>query len=314
MNMIISIYKKALSVLEKKPFRLWGISLMCILLVSLAYTLGGPVLLIGLCASIMLGTAMTVIYLKGFLGEEYSLDNLFDCFRDGNTAKRVLGGMGWMYLWVFIWSLIPIAGIVFGMIRSYEYRFTPYILMKEPEVGIKDAIKVSKERTNGYKGKMFGADLLWLVAFLIVLIILSCLSAVKFIGWLFLIVMIVLIVAVTLLSPLFLGLVQSAFYVESEKRRIGSPFYEEPSVETKREGPVCPKCGSAVNETDTFCSSCGTKLSKEETEPAADVIVPEEIKAETEEIKEEVKEKAKKESKKTAKEETKEDNKEEKSE
>ena len=40
------------------------------------------------------------------------------------TIKRVLCGMGWMMLWIFLWSLIPIVGIVFGIIRTYEYRPT----------------------------------------------------------------------------------------------------------------------------------------------------------------------------------------------
>ena len=39
--------------------------------------------------------------------------DLFDCFRDWQTIKRVLAGMGWMILWIFLWSLIPIALIVF---------------------------------------------------------------------------------------------------------------------------------------------------------------------------------------------------------
>ena len=67
----------------------------------------------------------------------------------------------------FLWSLIPVVGIVFGVIRAYEYRFTPYILMTRDDVKPTEAIKVSKAETMGYKGKMFGADMLatgaWIV-------------------------------------------------------------------------------------------------------------------------------------------------------
>ena len=73
---------------------------------------------------------------------------------------RILGGMAWMQLWIFLWSLIPIVGIVFGIIRMYEYRFVPYILMTRDDVKPADAIKISKQETMGYKGKMFGADIL----------------------------------------------------------------------------------------------------------------------------------------------------------
>ena len=72
----------------------------------------------------------------------------------------MLGGLAWMYLWIFLWSLIPVVGIVFGVIRAYEYRFTPYILMTRDDVKPTEAIKVSKAETMGYKGKMFGADML----------------------------------------------------------------------------------------------------------------------------------------------------------
>ena len=268
MNMILSIYKKALLKLKEKPFKLWGISLLAILLSTIVYAMCGPVVLIGLVISVLINTAMIIIFLKGYMGEEFSIDDLFLCFKDGNTAKRVLGGMGWMYLWIFIWGLIPVAGIVFAAIRTYEYRLTPYILINEPEISIKDAIKVSKERTNGYKGKMFGADILWIVAIILVIIILACLSAIRFIGWIFLLVNLVLIIFTCLFASLYAGIVQSAFYVEIEKKRVGSPLYEEPAQvkNAEEEKAYCPECGAQVKGADVFCSACGAKLSKEQAE------------------------------------------------
>ena len=260
MNMVLKIYKNAWEVLKKKPLKLWGISLMCILLAFVGSVLGGPVIGIGLAVAVLLETSMAMIFLKGYVGEDVCLDELFDCFRDWNTVKRVLGGMGWMILWVFIWGLIPVVGWVFAIIRIYEYRLTPYILMKEPEVGIRDAIKVSKERTEGYKGKMFLADILWVVAYFIAFLILSGLSSIRYIGWIFLIVNIVLVVAVCLLAELFRGLISSAFYVEIEKKRLGSPYYEAPQTAVQTEIKTCPSCGVAVTDRDVFCSSCGYKL------------------------------------------------------
>ncbi|MBO4854521.1 MAG: hypothetical protein J5482_05235 [Oscillospiraceae bacterium] len=212
--MIMAIYKKALAVLMKKPLRLWGISLLSILLASVASVLFGVIPGVALAIGLLLDTSMTMIYLHGYRGEEVSTVNLFDCFRDWTTVKRVLCGMGWMWLWIFLWSLIPVVGWIFGIIRIYEYRLTPYILMQEPDAKPTDAIKVSKERTRGWKGKMFGADILVIVLFYAAFLVLSLFSRIPYIGVLFALVMFVGGICFAVLLPLFQGLVRSAFYEE----------------------------------------------------------------------------------------------------
>ena len=220
--MIGSIYKKSLTVLADKPFRLWGISLLSIFLTSAAYALFGVVVGAAVSIALLLETSMTLIYLNGFLGQEVRAVQLFDCFSDWHTVGRVLGGMAWMLLWVVLWSLIPVVGIVFGIIKAYSYRLTPYILMREPGIKATDACKVSAERTMGFKGKMFLADVLAVLAVFAAFIILSLLSAIPYLGWLFGIVNFVVILAAAAFMPLFLGLVQSAFYVEIEKSSSGA--------------------------------------------------------------------------------------------
>ena len=147
---IKTIYSRAFAVLRKKPFLLWGISLLAMLLSALSVPLLGVIPAASIAVSMLLQTAMTLIYLRGYRGEEIAVTQLFDTFKDWKTVKRVLCGMGWASLWIFLWSLIPVAGIVFGTIRAYEYRLTPYILMHEPDVPITEAIKVSREKTRGY--------------------------------------------------------------------------------------------------------------------------------------------------------------------
>lgn len=216
--MIMAIYKKALDVLMKKPFRLWGISLLYLFLACAGSALCGIAIpIFGLAVTLLLGTSMTLIFLHGYRGEEVKAVNLFDCFRDWQTIKRVLAGMGWMILWIFLWSLIPIVGIIFGIIRTYEYRLTPYILMMEPDVKPTEAIKVSKERTKGWKGKMFGADILVFVFFMVAMMILGLLSRIPYAGVLFAIILFVVVIVFYLLIPLFIGLVQAAFYEEIQK-------------------------------------------------------------------------------------------------
>ena len=139
---IKTIYSRAFAVLRKKPFLLWGISLLAMLLSALSVPLLGVIPAASIAVSMLLQTAMTLIYLRGYRGEEIAVTQLFDTFKDWKTVKRVLCGMGWASLWIFLWSLIPVVGIVFGIIRTYEYRLTPYILMHEPDVPITEAIKV----------------------------------------------------------------------------------------------------------------------------------------------------------------------------
>ena len=155
-----------------------------------------------------------MIYLHGYRGQEVHSLQLFDCFRDGRTVKRVLCGMLWAGLWVLLWSLIPVVGPIFGLIRLYEYRLTPYILMTEPDVAPTDAREISRQRTEGFKGKMFGADILAVLAVMGVYLVLALLCMIPFIGKLFALIYLLFHLCVLAFLPLFLGLVQSAFYEE----------------------------------------------------------------------------------------------------
>ncbi len=216
--MIMALYKRAFSILMKKPLRLWGISLLYALLCGIGSALCGIAIpIFGLAVTMLLATSMTMIFLHGYRGEEVHAVNLFDCFKDWATIKRVLCGMGWMLLWIFLWSLIPIVGIIFAIIRTYEYRLTPYILVLEPDVKPTDAIKISKERTKGWKGKMFGADILVYVLFYVVWLILLLLTRIPVAGVLFGIIMVLFVICFFALIGLFLGLVQAAFYEEIQK-------------------------------------------------------------------------------------------------
>jgi len=97
--MIKMIYSRAFSVLLKKPLRLWGISLLCTLLSGVLSAAFGLVPAIGFCITLLMGVSMTMIYLAGYKGKDVKATQLFDCFKDWATAKRVLGGMLWMEIY-----------------------------------------------------------------------------------------------------------------------------------------------------------------------------------------------------------------------
>ena len=235
--MISNLYQKTFSVLMKRPLRLWGITLLSSVLLVVVHIgfIGIPA--VGFCALLLLEASMSMIYLNSYrTGLEPKTSYLLAAFRK-DRIWRVLGGMAWMQLWIFLWSLIPIVGIVFGVIRAYEYAFVPYILMTREDVKPTEAIKISKQETMGYKGKLFGADLLLEGVYFVVILLLSLLSKIPYVGIVFTILRIVLTVVFGVLAPLFLGILHAAFYVEIQNRRAAE---QQPSAPAQPVPPVIP--------------------------------------------------------------------------
>lgn len=217
--MILNIYKKAATVLLKKPILLWGLSLLSSILTGLASVACGMVPALAIVVTLLLNTSMTMVYLHGYRGEKVKSSMLFECFKDWATIKRVSCGLGWMILWLIVWSMVPFVGPIIAIVKLYGWRLTPYILVYEPNVPIMDAIKVSAKRTKGYKAKMLGADLLVYGILIVAYLILGLLAAIPFIGMLFGMVLVILSIVVALLLNLFMGLVQAAFYEEINANR-----------------------------------------------------------------------------------------------
>ena len=252
--MISNLYQKTFSVLMKRPLRLWGITLLSSVLLVVVHIgfIGIPA--VGFCALLLLEASMSMIYLNSYrTGLEPKTSYLLAAFRK-DRIWRVLGGMAWMYLWIFLWFLIPVVGFVFAAIRAYEYRFVPYILMTRDDVRPTEALKVSKEETMGYKGKMFGADLLLEGAYFVVILLLSLLSRIPYVGIVFTILRIVLTVAFGVLAPLFLGILHAAFYVEIQNRRAAGPQPSapvQPAPPTQPAQPVPPVIPAPASEPET---------------------------------------------------------------
>jgi len=81
---------------------------------------------------------------QGDIGEMFSTG-----FRD---YGRNLGGILWMELFIFLWSLLF---IIPGIIKALAYFATPYILADTRNVPATDALKLSMRMTAGHKGKVF---------------------------------------------------------------------------------------------------------------------------------------------------------------
>ncbi len=88
--------------------------------------------------------------LKVYRGQEADIGGMFsDGFSD---YWRNVGGVLWMQLWIFIWSLLF---IIPGIIKAFAYFMAPYILADSRNVSATQALKLSMKMTKGYKGKIF---------------------------------------------------------------------------------------------------------------------------------------------------------------
>lgn len=74
----------------------------------------------------------------------------FDRFGQG-FAQAFLRG-----LYTFLWCLLF---IIPGIVKSYAYAMTPYIMAENPEMTASEAIKASMELMDGHKGDLFILDL-----------------------------------------------------------------------------------------------------------------------------------------------------------
>lgn len=204
------LIEKALQVLKEKPFRLWGVSLLCQLLVALAAALG-MLPIISIPIALVLNAGMAAVFLAGYRGQEVNSDALFAGF---SRFFKVAGGMGWMALWVFIWGLIPIVGPVFAVIKMYSYRFVPYIIIQDPEISATEALRLSVRKTEGFKGRLFLADFIVGLCCAGVMLVLGGLSLIPYVGVAFMIIAALVSIFFALVVPLLLGLISAAGYEE----------------------------------------------------------------------------------------------------
>ena len=82
-----------------------------------------------------------------------SVGVLFDRF---GIFFKAVGLQLFMGLFVFLWSLLL---FIPGIVASYRYSMAPYIMAEHPEVGIREAVNMSKQMMDGHKGRLFGLKL-----------------------------------------------------------------------------------------------------------------------------------------------------------
>ena len=91
--------------------------------------------------------------LKQHDGKTRGFEDLFSQFHRFGTGfcQALLRG-----LYVFLWSLLL---VIPGIVASYSYAMTPFILAEHPEMTASEAIAASKTLMDGHKGDLFWLDL-----------------------------------------------------------------------------------------------------------------------------------------------------------
>jgi len=112
--------------------------------------LGWIIYVAGMCVLMVWIVNTNGEFISVYKGEKASVDGVANRFPVNFWRK--LGGMWWEALWTFLWSLLF---LVPGIVKSYSYFMTSYILADCPDVTAKEALKLSMRMTQGHKGKLF---------------------------------------------------------------------------------------------------------------------------------------------------------------
>ena len=109
--------------------------------------------LISLIISAFLSLGAISFFLKLSRHKKVDFNELFS---KTNLWVSCLVAMIMMSIFTSLWTLLL---IIPGIIASYRYRLTPYVLIDNPKIGGLDAITKSQELMKGHKMELFVLDL-----------------------------------------------------------------------------------------------------------------------------------------------------------
>ena len=104
-------------------------------------------------SSMMLGAGMVIFVLNVARRAASSVGNLFDGFVQFPRIFLLYLAEG---LFIFLWSLLF---VIPGIIKSYSYSMSNFIMAENPEMSAKEAMEVSMEMMRGNKWRLFCLEL-----------------------------------------------------------------------------------------------------------------------------------------------------------
>ena len=133
-----------------------GIGVAMSLISALAADTGLPgtfVSILVLLLALVLDSGFTLYCMDIRQGEESGFLTLFDGF---SFVGKLIGLHIVMGIFIFLWSMLF---VIPGVIAMYRYQFAVFNLLENPELGIFEALNMSKQQTTGYKAQLFVLDL-----------------------------------------------------------------------------------------------------------------------------------------------------------
>lgn len=127
-------------------------------------------------ATIVLTPILTMGYMVSFMcinrRLNFKITTIFDGFK---RVAKILGTYFLMMLYIFLWTLLL---IVPGIIKALSYSQAMYIIAENPDIPVREALRLSENMMKGNKGRLFclllsfiGWLLLGVITFGIVLIL-----------------------------------------------------------------------------------------------------------------------------------------------
>lgn len=106
---------------------------------------------VAICVTMPLSVGLFAAYRALYCGTDVKVvENAFKT-GFGNWGHHV-GGMLLMGVYTFLWTLLL---IVPGIIKSFSYAMTPFILADKPELSANEAIELSMKMMDGHKLDLF---------------------------------------------------------------------------------------------------------------------------------------------------------------
>lgn len=115
--------------------------------------------------------------IDGKAAQIQDLFSQFNRFADGIVMRLLTS------LYIFLWSLLF---VIPGIIKTYSYALTPYIVYENPDMPINDAITLSKKLMNGNKWRLFCLEfsfLGWRILCSLPLIVIAVLVMALYLGF-----------------------------------------------------------------------------------------------------------------------------------
>jgi uncharacterized membrane protein len=131
----------------------WGYAILAMVITGIitsavSFTFVGSIIISG-----PLSLGLAFLFLNRARREEVKIDSVFKGF-NYFLNSFLLGLL--RAIFIFLWALLL---IIPGIVKSYSYAMSFYIMADNPEMDAMQALKASREMMDGYKWRLFCLDL-----------------------------------------------------------------------------------------------------------------------------------------------------------